>query len=320
MQTYLNLEVSEGGPIRLPQFQFQADTMQVPCGQHSILWALGEKEVTAAEVIVYLALNHASSWNSGVTWCLPERALSRALGAGMSVRYTRSVLESLKEKGWISSISSGKGRRYRLVHHLCDAEDVPLDRDGKPLKFAVPRGDGGPFERLYAKDISWKACLVWIVNKLYSDWKTGETYSCTLLELSKRCRLSKKTIVPLRKQLVDADMLHRLSQPHEKSVFQLYPKPRKQDEPADTPRPPVFTDEGVRTDGKFWYSSKGKYRCCRETHEIEFRRKPHSRKWDSVPDRDRHRIPPPVIAEFNRASEAKRHVAHALSRRDVHSS
>ena len=108
------------------------------------------------------------------------RALARLLGARMSVRYTRSALDSLKEQGWILSIPmSGNRRRYRLVHHLCDKEDVPVDRDGKPLKFAVPRGDGGPFERLYARDISWKACLVWIVHKLYSDWKTGETYPYT---------------------------------------------------------------------------------------------------------------------------------------------
>ena len=136
MQTYLNLEVSDDtSPIQLPQFQFQADTMQVPCGQHSILWALGEKEVTAAEAIVYLALNHGSSWNSGMTWCTPSRYLAGLLGPGMSVRYTRSVLKRLIEKGWIIAIPmSGRRVRYRLVHHLCDAEDVPVDRDGKPLK------------------------------------------------------------------------------------------------------------------------------------------------------------------------------------------
>ena len=314
MQTYFNLDLSEAGPIRAPQYEFQADTMQVPCGQHSILWALGKKEVTAAEVIGYLSLNHASSWNSGVTWCVPERALSRSLGAGMSVRYTRSVLESLKEKGWISSISSGKVRRYRLVHHLCEKEDVPVDRDGKPLKFAVPRGDGGPFERLYAGDISWKACFVWIVHKLNSDWRTGETYACTLPELSKRCRFSQKTIVPLTKQLVDADMLHRLSQPKEKSVFQLYPRSpyRKQDEPADTPRSPVFTDDGVTSDGKFWYSSKGKYRCCRETLKVEFKVNRSGEKWKPVPDCDRQKIPSAVTMEFECHISAKQEVEQAI--------
>lgn len=154
MQTYLNLELSEDTPIRVPQFQFQADTMQVPCGEYSILWALEVKQVTAAEAIMYLALNHGSSWNSGITWGMPSKHLARTLGPGMSIRYTRSVLDSLKDKSWILERSSGKKKQYRLIHHLCDEEDVPIDRDGKPLKFSVPRGDGGPFERLYAEDIT----------------------------------------------------------------------------------------------------------------------------------------------------------------------
>ena len=319
MQTYLNLEVSEAGPIRAPQYEFQSDTMQVPCGEHSILWALGEKEVTAAEAIVYLALNHGSSWNSGMTWCTPSRYLAGLLGPGMSVRYTRSVLKRLIEKGWIIAIRmSGNRRRYRLVHHLCEKEDVPLDRDGKPLKFAVPRGDGGPFERLYAEDITWKACLVWILHKLYSDWKTGETYPCTTLDFAKRCRLSSKTMIPLTKQLVEADMLHRLSQPQEKSVFQLYPKPYL--EPVareDKPRSPI-ADDGVTSDGKFWYSSKGKYRCCRETLKLEFRVNRMSEKWKLVRDADRQKIPPAVTLEFECHISAKREVEAAVFGKDMH--
>ena len=314
MQTYFNLDLSEAGPIRAPQYEFQADTMQVPCGQHSILWALGKKEVTAAEAIVYLALNHGSSWNSGMTWCMPGRYLARLLGARMSVRYTRSALDSLKEQGWILSIPmSGNRRRYRLVHHLCDKEDVPVDRDGKPLKFAVPRGDGGPFERLYARDISWKACLVWIVHKLYSDWKTGETYPYTTGLFAKCCRLGQDTVCEARCELVEADMLHRLSQPHEKSVFQLYPRSpyRKQDEPADKPRSPI-ADDGVTSDGKFWYSSKGKYRCCRETLKIEFRVNRAGEKWKPVPDQARHKIPPAVTMEFECHISAKQEVEQAI--------
>ena len=310
MQTYLNLDLSEAGPIRAPQYEFQADTMQVPCGQHSILWALGKKEVTAAEAIVYLALNHGSSWNSGQTWIMPQRPTADLIG--ISKAYVDKTIKRMKNR-WITAISRPRGNCYRLVHHLCDNEDVPVDRDGKPLKFAVPRGDGGPFERLYAGDISWKACLVWIVYKLYSDWKTGETYPCTMLGLAKRCRLSSKTMIPLIKQLVDADMLHRLSQPHEKSVFQLYPRSpyRKQDEPADKPRSPI-TDDGVTSDGKFWYSSKGKYRCCRETLKIEFRVNRTGKKWKPVPDQARHKIPPAVTMEFECHISAKQEVEQAI--------
>ena len=309
MQTYFNLDLSEAGPIRAPQYEFQADTMQVPCGQHSILWALGKKEVTAAEAIVYLALNHGSSWNSGQTWIMPQRPTADLIG--ISKAYVDKTIKRMKNR-WITAISRPRGNRYRLVHHLCDNEDVPVDRDGKPLKFAVPRGDGGPFERLYAGDISWKACLVWIVYKLYSDWKTGETYPCTMLGLAKRCRLSSKTMIPLIKQLVDADMLHRLSQPQEKSVFQLYPKPYPESVAReDKPRSPI-ADDGVTSDGKFWYSSKGKYRCCRETLKIEFRVNRSGEKWKPVPDQARQKIPPAVTIEFECHISAKQEVEQAI--------
>ena len=62
-------------------------------------------------------------------------------------------------------------------------DHVPVDRDGKPLKFAVPRGPGGPLERCFDGDISWKAALAWISLKLRSNWKAhedtaGQTESC----------------------------------------------------------------------------------------------------------------------------------------------
>ena len=37
-------------------------------------------------------------------------------------------------------------------------EAVPLDRYGAPKAFAVSLGEGGPFDRLYKGDISWRAC------------------------------------------------------------------------------------------------------------------------------------------------------------------
>ena len=58
----------ESHPTIIHGFEFQETTMQVPCGQYSILSELHKKKVTAAEAITYLALNHASSWNSGMTW------------------------------------------------------------------------------------------------------------------------------------------------------------------------------------------------------------------------------------------------------------
>ena len=189
MQTYFNLGLSDDTPIHVPRFHYQEGTMQVPRGRYSILSELWHRNVTSAEALVYLALNHQSYWDTGLTWCIAGRELSRSLGSGMSVRYCRSVLESLEDKAWIMCLPlAQKRRRFKLIHHCCDAGEVPVDDAGKPLKFAVPRGAGGPFERLESGDISWKACLLWIVYKLHSNWNTGITEEYTIGVLAKLCR------------------------------------------------------------------------------------------------------------------------------------
>ena len=316
MQTHLNLSLAdeEDGPIRAPKFQYQADTMQVPCGEHSILWALEEGAVTAAAALLYLMLNHGSSWNTGMTWNFSSRGTSKKIGL-MSVRYVRSILKCLTEKGWIKPIIDGNApRSYRLRHHLCDPEDVPIDRDGKPLKFAVPRGNGGPFESLYAGDISWKACLVWIVQKFYSDWETGETYPCTMLELARRCRFRPATAVQCIKNLTAADMMYRLSEPHEKSIFQLYPQPFPMDSKKKSERPQskFRKEHDITTDGEYWYSDNGKYRRSRETLEYEHRSTPFKGVWKPVRDANLHRIPTAITQDFDRALEAKMAISAAF--------
>ena len=254
MSTYYGFELCRDTPGRVPEVQFHETTMQVPCGQYSIFAALRDGEVTAAETIVYLSLNHGSSWNTGRTWYVSHRVLADRIG--MSPRYVRAVLDELQEKGWLIPISmTNKRQRYQLVHHLCDDEEVPVDQFGRPLKFAVPRGMGGPFERLYFGEISWKACLVWIRLKLHSDWKTGETFACTMIELGKLCRMRPKSVCGFVKELSGAEMLKRLSKPCETSVFQLYPKPRQASgsvkEKSRKSKPRVYD---IKTDGVHWYS------------------------------------------------------------------
>ena len=298
MSTYYGLTLKSDTPQRVPEFQFHETTMQVPCGQYSIFALLREGAVTAAEAIVYLSLNHGSSWNTGRTWYVSHRELARRLG--MSPRYVRSLLASLKDKGWITPIlMTHKRKRYQLLHHLCDAEDVPVDAFGRPLKFAVPRGMGGPFERLYLGDISWKACLVWIVHKLQSDWSTGETRGSTLIAFAKSCRLGQDTITHARRELIAAEMLERLSKPHKQSVFQLYPKPRK--EKARTSKPESYD---IKTDGTHWYSHNRKYRCCRQTTRIEYRKS--NGKWHPLSDHDLYKMPKAIRRDFDMAIEANR--------------
>ena len=175
-QIYLPL----GGQYSIP-YEFEADTMLVPRGQSSVLWELRDGNLTAAQAIVYLCFNHGSSWNSGATWPLSVRYLSERLSPGMSHPYVHKIATSLNNKGWIETIDENNpsGYQYRLRHHLCDDEDVPVDKDGKPLKFAVPRGAGGPLERCFDGDISWKAALAWISLKLKSNWKASRRHRRT---------------------------------------------------------------------------------------------------------------------------------------------
>ena len=229
MSQQIYLPLSGASPI---PYEFDADTMQVPRGQSSVLYELRDGNLTAAEAIVYLCLNHGSSWNSGATWPLSVRYLSEQLRPGMSRSYVQKTAASLNDKGWIETIDedNASSYRYRLRHHLCDYEDMPVNRDGKPLKFAVPRGAGGPLERCFDGDISWKAALAWISLKLRSNWKAhadtaGQTESAKLLELSKRIRISLPTYQKLITELTQAGMLERLTPKSQAAIFQLYPKP-----------------------------------------------------------------------------------------------
>ncbi len=305
MSTYYGFQLSPDAPRRTPEVQFHETTMQVPCGEYSIFSALRDGDVTAAETVVYLSLNHGSSWNTGKVWYVPIRELSRRLG--MSTRYVRSTLDRLYEKGWLSSIlMTNNKKRYQLVHHLCDDEDVPVDHFGKPLKFAVPRGIGGPFERLYLGEISWKACLVWILLKLHSDWKTGETHPSTTGVLAKLCRFGEKTIGDTIQELIAAEMLERLSKPHEKSVFQLFPKPQPVMDKAKKAKRKNYE---LKTDGEHWYSHNRKYRCCRETTRIEYRKS--NGKWHPLSDHDLYRMPKAIRRDFDMAVEVNRAILSA---------
>ena len=81
-QIYLPL----GGQYPIP-YEFEADTLQVPRGHSSVLWELRDGNLTAAQAIVYLFLNHGSTWNSGATWSMSRNYLSKKLGRGMSRSY-----------------------------------------------------------------------------------------------------------------------------------------------------------------------------------------------------------------------------------------
>ena len=178
--------------------------------------------------------------------------VSKKLGAGMSRRYVRKILASLTTKGWIKTIDTDNpmGNRYQIRHHLCAYNDVPVDEDGKPLTFAVPRGPGGPLERCFDGDISWKAALGWISLKLRSNWKAhedtaGQTEKATLLELSKRCRITLPNYQKLITELTQAGMLERLSPKSQKRSSSCIPS-RSRKRPVPNPNASAKRMSGER--------------------------------------------------------------------------
>ena len=297
-------------------YEFEADTMQVPRGQSSVLWELRDGNLTSAEAMIYLCLNHGSTWNSGDTWNFSGPYLSKILGKGMTRQYAQTTLAKLAKKGWIETTHTDNplGYQYRIRHHLCDPEHVPVDRDGKPLKFAVPRGPGGPLERCFEGDISWKAALAWITLKLRSNWKAledtaGQTEKATLLELSKRCRMKNAGFQKVITELTEAGMLARLSPKSQPAIFQLYPKPFPR---PDAPRPKIRREsvkgKEMKTNGEYWYSDNEQYRCRREyPHEIEKRQR--GGMWRQISEYEKYQeMPSAILRDFERAIIAKRAV------------
>lgn len=318
-QIYLPIE----GRYPIP-YEFEADTMPVPRGQYSVLWELREGNLTAAEALIYLCLNHASTWQSGTTWALSTPYLSKILGnPGMSRRHVRGTLAKLSEKGWIQTIDADNpsGKRYRIRHHLCAYEDVPANKDGKPLTFAVPRGPGGPLERCFDGDISWKAALVWIVLKHRSNWKAhedtaGQTEQATLLELSKRCRIKLATFHSILTELTQAGMLERLSPKSQPAIFQLYPKSF----PGQTQTEPI-REEWVngklqKTDDAYWYSNNLQYRCPMEDY-MNIERWQSDGTWKRVSEYHRAQVmPKSIVSDFERYVVLHIQIQRAMQRKD----
>ena len=314
-QIYLPLS----GRYPIP-YEFEADTMQVPRGQSSVLWELRDGNLTSAEAIILLCLNHGSTWNSGDTWSMSGPYLSRILGTGMSRRYVRDVLLSLTDKDWIQTTRTDNplGYQYRIRHHLCEPHLVPVDLDDKPLKFAVPRGAGAPIERCIEGDISWKAALAWISLKLRSNWvanedTSGQTEKATLLALSKRCRISLPTYQKLITELTVAGMLQRLSPKSQPAIFQLFPKPfPRETAPSAKLQREWVAGKELTTDSEYWYADNQQYRCSREyPHDIE--RRQRGGTWRIISEYEKYQeMPSAILLDFERAIDAKSRVESAI--------
>ena len=292
----------------------QTSTQQIPFGFGSIIGDLALGKIKPFPAMVALTLNYRSNWNNGKTWWTSDRKLADLIG--MSHWYVRDALDELTD--WVKRIKRGmKGSIYQLTHHLCEQHSVPYDKHGNPLKFAVPRGEDAPFEKMFAGEISWKACLIWILLKVHSDFKTGETKPVSMETLSMWCGFNKKTVCDMVKELKEAELLERISEPHEISVFQLYPKPAAK-RPVYRPKKhrQRKTYRDMRVDEQHCYSFNEKYRCNLNTANIEVRERHGRGRWHPLKDRERHLVPKVIMEAFDdmldEAREIRWHLRQAL--------
>ena len=300
--------IDKNAPIFKPAFEYQESTLQLPFGDFSIFSDLKANRVGPLEAMVTLTLCYRSNWSTGRTWRTSSYQLSDLLH--ISQRYIRDALG--KATDWIQRKTAPKGHTagtFQITHHRCDPLLVPMDKDDRPLSFAVPRGEGGIFERLFAGDIDWKATLVWLMLKLHSDWRTGITNEISMKTLVKWTGFGKKTVCDAIKQLHKKGMLERVSEKWECSVFQLYPKPyenraarrRAERKPAEK-----WQQRDMRAEGEWRYSYNELYRLNVMTTEIQTRAVKNRGNWQSIKDRDRHRIPKAIRRDFDRSLEATR--------------
>ena len=299
--------INRDAPIFKPAYEYQESTLQLPFGEFSIFSDLKANRVGPLEAIVTLTLCYRSKWSTGLTWRTSSRQLSDLLH--ISHRYVRDALA--KATDWIQRKTAPKGNvagTFQITHHRCDPLLVPMDKDDQPLSFAVPRGAGGIFERLFAGDIDWKAALIWLMLKLHSDWRTGITDKISMKTLAKWTGFGKKTVCDCIKRLRKAGMLERLSEIWECSVFQLHPKPyqnRAARRHAERQARKAKQRE-MRADGEWRYSFNELYRLNVVTTEIQTRAVKNRGRWQPVKDRDRHRIPKAIRQAFNQTLEATR--------------
>ena len=247
----------------------QGSTCQVPVGAHSILSEYGERNVKSLATAVYLYINENSNWETGQSHALSYTRIAKDMRIGRS--QVIDAINALVADGWLEkNIRNDKGRQntantYRVTHHNCEPEQIPLDKDGCAKKCAMPRGVGSPTELLRDGHISWQEWLYCHVLKANSNWTTG-VVEMTIKQAKALMRFSVKKICAFRKSLERVGLLETLSKPFRAWIAQLRPAPYKHRRKRRFENP-----KGMPFDGTFYTSFNGQWRVSREDGHIETR-------------------------------------------------
>ena len=247
----------------------------IPIGESSPLSELKARHITAFQFFIITLLQFRSNWKSGKTHKTTYQNLADL--SKMSVRYIRGTLSELMEIGFIREKIGTS--RYRIKQFICLSNEVPTDKNGNPLSVSIPRL---LLEKVFKGYIPWKAAVVWICLKHYSDWKTGITLSLSINTLASWVRMSPKTVQDCIKALQKARLLDKSTG----CKYQLYPKP------SDTPKPVFRTDKSdpkaertqekwqqMHIDGDWRWSFNKLWRVNIKTCEIQRRKSKRRGVW-----------------------------------------
>ncbi len=274
--------------------EVQEGTMQVPIGLYSILSDMMEGSVKAFDTMVDLCYNCFSNWDLGLSHSKSIRNVGKLFS--VSHQYVQQSSKRLIDMSRLKRVS-GKHKisKFEMTHYSCDPEYIPLDKDGRPLKCAMPRGHGGLFERLASGDIHWKAGLIWILLKVNSDWTTGITNPTSIKVLRQWTRFGTSDICKYLKQLESAGMLKRLPRrPHEATVYQLYPKPPEKRSERQPEQKVTWRD--MRVEGNWRYSFNEQWRVNVETLDIQ-RRSSKKELFRATSDNEKYVLMPKSMRE-----------------------
>lgn len=270
--------------------EWQGKGYSMPTGYGSILNHLENSFVTASMAMLYLAIFYLSVWKSDKSFDLSIARLADIIG--ISPSYVSKLINKLT--GWIDKFKRGrKGTIYTITKH----KDVAEGEERGTIW--MPHGLGSPIEAMFRGVISWKACLVWMMLKKKSDWKTGLTFPTNMLYLAKVCRLGPQTVIECIKELTTEKFIERTTAMNEHAIYQLYPKPKCKDkEKSCEDAPDKYTENFEKNRTKtHLMSNNWQYRIELHTGNIE--KRVGRRKWKRISDYERtHSVPKAIINDF----------------------
>ena len=255
--------------LGLPEIpEIQETTYQAPCGVHSIFDPA--HKVPAFEKALYLVVNEHSNWETGISHALSLRRLADLMNVNSHSQVHRG-LQWLIENGWLMVEGERKSDGtyfYRVIHHKCEPQETPVDRDGRPLKCAVPRGKGSGSQLLADGQITWKVFVDWTTRMIHSCWTTG-VVSMAVRQAMKLLKFTAKTVSENSQQMMDIGLMKRLSAKFRLSEYQMFPKPY----PERKERTPevCFTKKAMKLISGWYYSFNGLWRFEKDTFRLQMR-------------------------------------------------